>query len=43
MTTLKEVEVTKTDGPTVDVRLDGNLHTIVVDPDREAGGQDGGK
>lgn len=30
-----EVEVAKPDGSTVDVRLDGNLHVIVVEPDSE--------
>jgi len=33
-----EVEVTKADGTTVDVRLDGNLHVIAVDADHEDGG-----
>ena len=37
-----EVEVTKTDGSTVDVRLDGNLHVVVVEPDIEAGPGDTG-
>ena len=32
-----EVEVTKTDGTTVDVRLDGNLHVVAVDGDHEDG------
>jgi hypothetical protein len=32
-----EVEVTKTDGTTVDVRLDGNLHVLAVDSDQEDG------
>jgi len=30
-----EVEVTKADGTTVDVRLDGNLHVVAVDGDEE--------
>jgi hypothetical protein len=30
-----EVEVTKADGSTVDVRLDAAFHTVVVDPDTE--------
>ena len=30
-----EVEVTKTDGTTVDVRLDGNLHVVAIDADQE--------
>ncbi|MCJ7438999.1 MAG: PepSY domain-containing protein [Acidimicrobiia bacterium] len=33
-----EVEVTKADGSTVDVRLDGDLHVIVVEPDVEDAG-----
>ena len=36
-----EVEVTKTDGSTVDVRLDSAYQVIVVDSDEEDGGQDG--
>ena len=36
-----EVEVTKPDGSTVDVRLDGNLHVLVVEPDVEAAGDTG--
>jgi hypothetical protein len=36
-----EVEVTKTDGSTVDVRLGADYSVIVVDGDREDGGQDG--
>jgi uncharacterized membrane protein YkoI len=32
-----EVEVAKADGSTVDVRLDGNFHVVVVEPDSEAG------
>ncbi|MEX0948626.1 MAG: hypothetical protein WD296_07460 [Acidimicrobiia bacterium] len=31
-----EVEVAKSDGSTVDVRLDGNMHVIVVEPDSES-------
>jgi hypothetical protein len=31
-----EVEVTKADGSTVDVRLDAAFHTVVVEPDSEA-------
>jgi peptidase YpeB-like protein len=31
-----EVEVTKTDGSTVDVRLDDNFDVVVVEPDTEA-------
>jgi hypothetical protein len=30
-----EVEVSKTDGSTVDVRLDENLHVIAIDADHE--------
>jgi hypothetical protein len=33
-----EVEVRKTDGSTVDVRLDSSYHTVVVEPDSEAQG-----
>ena len=33
-----EVEVTKTDGTTVDVRLGGDFHTIVVESDQEDSG-----
>jgi len=33
-----EVEVTKSDGSTVDVRLDAAFHTVVVDPDTEGAG-----
>jgi uncharacterized membrane protein YkoI len=33
-----EVEVTRPDGVTVDVRLDGNLQVVVVEPDTEAPG-----
>jgi hypothetical protein len=32
-----EVEVTKTDGKTVDVRLDENFKLVAVDPDGEGG------
>jgi hypothetical protein len=32
-----EVEVTKADGQTVDVRLDQNYHLVVVEGDSEAG------
>jgi uncharacterized membrane protein YkoI len=32
-----EVEVAKADGSTVDVRLDANLRTVVVEPDTETG------
>jgi hypothetical protein len=32
-----EVEVTKPDGSQVDVRLDGNMHVVVVEPDTEDG------
>jgi uncharacterized membrane protein YkoI len=35
-----EVEVTKTDGKTVDVRLDENLKLVVVEGDSESGGSD---
>jgi hypothetical protein len=31
-----EVEVAKSDGSTVDVRLDGNMHVIAVEPDSDA-------
>ncbi len=31
-----EVEVTKPDGSTVDVRLDANMKVVVVEPDQEA-------
>jgi hypothetical protein len=34
-----EVEVTKTDGSTVDVRLGGDYHVIVVESDVEEGGK----
>ena len=37
-----EVEVTKADGSTVDVRLDGSLHVVVVEPDVEDGPGDTG-
>ena len=33
-----EVEVTKTDGSTVDVRLDGSLGVVVVEADRAESG-----
>ena len=33
-----EVEVTRPDGSTVDVRLDGNLRVIAVDADQEDAG-----
>ena len=33
-----EVEVTRPDGSTVDVRLDGNLHVVAVDADQEDAG-----
>ena len=33
-----EVEVTKTDGTTVDVRLGSDFHTIVVESDQEDSG-----
>jgi hypothetical protein len=33
-----EVEVTRPDGTTVDVRLDERFHVVVVDPDSEPGG-----
>ena len=37
-----EVEVTKPDGSTVDVRLDGSYHVIVIESDSEDGdGADG--
>jgi hypothetical protein len=36
-----EVEVTKPDGAAVDVRLDGNYHVIVVEPDSEAASDTG--
>jgi hypothetical protein len=32
-----EVEVTRTDGSTVDVRLDANFHVVTVEPDTEDG------
>jgi uncharacterized membrane protein YkoI len=32
-----EVEVTKPDGSQVDVRLDGNMQVVVVEPDAEDG------
>jgi uncharacterized membrane protein YkoI len=32
-----EVEVAQADGSTVDVRLDANLRTVVVEPDAETG------
>jgi hypothetical protein len=32
-----EVEVTKPDGSQVDVRLDGNMQVVVVEPDTEDG------
>ncbi|HEX5588287.1 MAG TPA: hypothetical protein VFZ17_13325 [Acidimicrobiia bacterium] len=35
-----EVEVTKTDGTTVDVRLDAQRRVIAVDADQEDGGND---
>ncbi len=35
-----EVEVTKPDGSTVDVRLDGSYELVVVDGDSEAAGSD---
>jgi uncharacterized membrane protein YkoI len=37
-----EVEVTKADGTTVDVRLDGGYKVVVMDPDSEASDQAGG-
>jgi hypothetical protein len=37
-----EVEVAQSDGSTVDVRLDGNFHVIVVEHDSEAGQHDTG-
>jgi hypothetical protein len=37
-----EVEVTQPDGSTVDVRLDGNLHVVVAEPDVEHGAGDTG-
>ena len=36
-----EVEVTKPDGNTVDVRLDQNYHLVVVEGDSESGGDTG--
>jgi hypothetical protein len=33
-----EVEVTKTDGKTVDVRLDENYHVVVIEGDSESSG-----
>jgi hypothetical protein len=33
-----EVEVTKPDGSTVDVRLDERMHVVVVEPDTETAG-----
>jgi len=33
-----EVEVTKSDGQTVDVRLDGNYKQVVIEPDKESRG-----
>jgi hypothetical protein len=38
-----EVEVTKPDGSTVDVRLDADFHVIVVDPDTETGQNETGQ
>ena len=35
-----EVEVTKPDGSTVDVRLDENFKTVIVEGDEEDGGND---
>jgi hypothetical protein len=35
-----EVEVTKTDGSTVDVRLGADMHVVVVEADGEDGGGD---
>ena len=37
-----EVEVTRPDGSTVDVRLDGDLHVVVIEGDREDAGDDTG-
>ena len=37
-----EVEVTKADGSTVDVRLDGNLQVVVVEADNEDPGSSAG-
>jgi uncharacterized membrane protein YkoI len=37
-----EVEVTKTDGSTVDVRLDEKLELVVIDSDSETGDSNGG-
>ena len=36
-----EVEVTKPDGQTVDVRLDQNYHLVVVEDDSESSGDTG--
>ena len=36
-----EVEVTKSDGSTVDVRLDAQYHLVVVEPDTETAGDRG--
>jgi hypothetical protein len=36
-----EVEVTKTDGTTVDVRLGADLHVVVVEADGEGAGETG--
>ena len=33
-----EVEVTKPDGQSVDVRLDGNYKQVVIEPDKESRG-----
>ncbi len=37
-----EVEVTRKDGSTVDVRLDGNFELVAIDGDSEAGDSDDG-
>ena len=36
-----EVEVSKADGTTVDVRLDANLHLVAIDADHEDSPNDG--
>jgi len=33
-----EVEVTKSEGQTVDARLDGNYKQVVIEPDKESRG-----
>lgn len=38
-----EVEVTRADGKTVDVRLDANYHVVVIEGDGEDSGEDSGE